>query len=335
MTQLFWVSVLVLPFNIIGNSLVLLVYKKSKLFKKSFLLLVNLALADLCFGVGEIVFLVLNKIMATSDSLASLLCQLNVFLSYQTLSVSVFTLMAMAIERYVVIITPFRLMTVKASLLYKTVVVLTWLVSLIITTPFVPFVTTQAEGNHTASRICTLGTLYFNTLRTYHMLLGVTIVLVPYVVMCVTYTRTIRFLWDSRQVDKKSTTNQVLTKSRQRLTALMVAITLLFTLCWIHLPIRRGVDLILQHDKRDYILIDPISIQILCVHSTFNPILYSITSSNFRQSVRNLFYSRKKLRVRPLINENITLSHVVYFSRDFIVPVMVMHGCYTLLFRIA
>jgi len=301
MLQIFsWISVVVLPFNITGNSLVLLIYRRTKMSKNSFLLLVNLALADLCFGVGEVIFVILSMIMAANDHRASLLCKLNVFLSYHTCSISVFTLMAMSIERYVVVITPFKLMTIKTPLVYKTGVVLTWLLSAILTAPFVPFVTTQVEGNHTLSKTCTLGTLHFSTLKTYHMLLGIVIVLIPYVVMCVMYAKTISFLWDSRSANKKATTNQTLTKSRQKLTALMVVITVTFTLCWIHLPIRRGIDLILQ--KKEYVLVDPISIQILCVHSALNPILYLIASSSFRESVKSLFHCNRRCMVYPVNN---------------------------------
>lgn len=300
MTQLFWVSILMLPFNIVGNLLVLLIYRRTKMSKNSFLLFVNLALADLCFGIGEVVFVILNKIMVNNNDRASLLCQLNVFLTYQTCSVSVFTLMVMSIERYVVIITPFKLMSIKTPLLYKAIVVLTWLISAILTAPFVPFVTAQAKRNDTLSNSCTLGTLYFSTIKTYHMFLGIIIVLIPYVLMCVMYTKTVRFLWDSSVMNKKATRNQTLTKSRKRLTVLMAIITLLFTLCWIHMPIRRGIDLILQ--KREYILLDSISIQVLAFHAVLNPILYFITSSSFRESVKSIFSCRRKVRVGLMVN---------------------------------
>lgn len=296
MSQLFWVSVLVLPFNIVGNSLVLLVYNKRKISKKSFLLLVNLALADLLFGVGQLILTILNQTLESSDKkTASLLCKLGVLLTYQTSCVSVFILMIMSVERYAVIVEPIKVMTIWTSTVSKFVVITAWVLSIILIVPIIPFVTQSG----TLSGICTLGQEHFYKIQFYHIALGIAIIVVPYIVICGMYFQTIRYLWCVKRNDDERATNRTLIKSRQRLTILMAFITLLFTFCWLHLPIRRAIDLVQQNSQ--YIIVDPLSIQILCFHSTVNPILYSITSSSFRESVKKLFYCRRINQVRPFI----------------------------------
>ncbi|KXJ26445.1 somatostatin receptor type 1 [Exaiptasia diaphana] len=294
MSQFFWVSVLVLPFNIIGNSLVLIVYKKRKISKKSFLLLVNLAVADLLFGVGQLILTILSQTLKPNDEKrASLFCKLEVLLTYQTSCVSVFILTIMSVERYGVIVKPIKVMTIWTSTVSRVVVTAAWILSITLTVPIVPFVTQSG----TSSRTCTLGQEYFYKVQLYHIALGIVIIIVPYVVICAMYFQTIQFLWSVKRKDDERGTSRTLMKSRQRLTILMVLITLLFTICWLHLPIRRAMDLFQQNSQ--YVVVHPVSIQILCVHSTVNPILYSITSSSFRESVKNLFECRRKNQVKP------------------------------------
>lgn len=295
MSFVLWISLCTLPLNFLGNSLVLIVYRKSNSSpKRSIALLINLAGADLCFGVGQLLTITLRK---TLHDYGDSICKLDVFLTYFTSSVSIFILMVMSVERFLLIVKPLKFIKMRKAIVSKIAVASAWLSSGIFVAPLVPFVATT--NNSTIELYeCTLESKYFQEGRIYHVILGIIVVVFPYIVICSMYFRTIRHLWKAKRQNDLPNSNLSIIKSRQRLTLLMLSITALLTLCWIHLPIRRALDF--ARNTSAYILLDRVSIIILCIHSTLNPILYSTVSSSFRIAVKSLFSWNHKVKPRTI-----------------------------------
>lgn len=293
MSLVLWLSLCTLPLNLLGNSLVLIVYRKrNSCSKRSIALLVHLAGADLCFGVGQLLVITLTR---TLNNYGDFICKLDVFLTYFTSSVSIFILMVMSVERFLLIVKPLKFIKMRKAVASKIAVASAWLSSGVLVSPLIPFVAANNSTNQLYE--CTLELEYFREGRIYHVILGVIVVVFPYIIICSMYFRTVRHLWKEKRQKDRPNSNLAIIKSRQRLTFLMLSITVLLTLCWIHLPIRRALDLASKSSA--YILLDRVSIVVLCVHSMLNPILYSMISPSFRIDVKSLFSWKVKPRTIP------------------------------------
>lgn len=285
------ISFLLLICNVLGNILVVVViYRNRKLHNANNLLLSNLAWSDLCFAI--IVFINMTLISYTLEQYL-----LNDFMLHAL--VSIYTLVAVAVERYFAIMKPFvHMRRAVKSLVYKIMTGI-WILAGVLTAPgyFIPNTVHRNKENFTinATRVApawieTVSTIYSFVLFLFGLILPSTVI-----ICC--YSRFTYHVWFNAEENR--TTNTALLKSRRKLTNLFILVTVIFLVTW---SPTFGKPIVTQYimDVKDVRKFDLAVMLLGLVGSTANPVIYSFRCPKFRQEVNKLltccFCNRRRRR---------------------------------------
>ncbi|XP_069170111.1 uncharacterized protein [Procambarus clarkii] len=256
--------------------------------------LVNLSVADLMMSVFNCIF---NFIyMLHSDwPFGSTYCTISNFLANVTISASVFTLMAISLDRYIAIVRPLKPRMTKSEAL-KTIVVI-WVSSLTLAVPCLLYSTTVSirYNNNEVRRGCFLlwpdgKTSVSYSEYVYNTVFFTTTYMLPMLVMLVSYSLIGCELWGSRSIGEMNARHATSIKSKKRVVRMFLVIVVLFMLCW--LP-QQGFFLYQYHNSQ---VLDTKNIQhiylgfywLAMANAMVNPVIYYWMNTRFRSYFREV-----------------------------------------------
>ncbi|CAG7786397.1 unnamed protein product [Allacma fusca] len=201
-TTLITVYSLVFFFCFFGNLTVILVIKLHWRMKSvTKFCLGNLAFANLCVGIF-CVYQNLSLYLIDSWVFGEFLCKMYHFINTLSHTASILILVVITIERYLVIMYPFKCRRVLTIQRLRGIVIGVWILSAIISSPRLYFIELipnptywkKTEGQRTGIEVlCTLGKSAY-TSKTVDMIQFVTLFCIPLLIMTVLYTKITLFL---------------------------------------------------------------------------------------------------------------------------------------------
>ncbi|XP_054474341.1 adenosine receptor A1-like [Anoplopoma fimbria] len=264
--------------------------------------LVSLAVADVCVGAVAIPCAILTDVGLPRHNLYLCLLMLSVLIMLT--QSSIFSLLAVAVERYVAIFMPFRyqvLMTPRNALL---VILTTWLLAFLIgLVPLMGWHKTPPDSGYCFFVLVVDMTymVYFNFFAC---------VLAPLVIMFLIYAKI--FIAVHRQVKRIASEQSgrgegqmkaAASMRREMKTATSLFLVLfLFTSCWMPLHI---INCFLLLCPNCPVPLELLLAAIILSHanSAVNPFLYAYTMTPFRDTFKAIFMCCRTLRVREAFNE--------------------------------
>ncbi|XP_033180964.1 adenosine A2c receptor [Mastacembelus armatus] len=250
--------------------------------------LVSLAVADICVGAIAIPCAILTDIGLPRHNLYLCLLMLSVLIMFT--QSSIFSLLAVAVERYVAIFMPFRYQILMTSQNAVLVILATWLLAFLIgLVPLMGWHKTPPESGYCFFVLVVDMTymVYFNFFAC---------VLMPLVIMFLIYARI--FVMVKRQLRRIAAEQSSRGEGQARAAASMrreiktatslFLVLFLFTICWIPLHIINCFLLLCPHC--------PVPLELLLTaiilshaNSAVNPFLYAYTMTAFRDTFKAIF----------------------------------------------
>lgn len=272
--------------DLVGNTLVFLVVLQNESMKTPVnYLLVNLAIADILVGVFFGIQFIITPVLTHPEyKTGDLLCKFVTggVLGWVGAVASVFSLVAIAIERYCAVMYPHS----QRSKLTKTKIAIFAIVSWVLALLWagVGFFTTVYNGDEKSCDISWSKEIYANVYT-----VGWTVVAgaMPLGIMGFLYARVVYRLWFTNQ--EREVTQMALLRYRKRVTKLVIAVTIVYALCWVpeltiyFLGFTGAIELREIHFN--------IASALVFFNSTINPVVYGLQSSIFRRHLRDLIFA--------------------------------------------
>lgn len=274
-----------------GNIIVIwivLAHKRMRTVTNYFL--VNLSIADTMVSTLNVTFNY-TYMLNVDWPFGNLYCKISQFVAILSICASVFTLMAISIDRYIAIMDPLRPRMGKRSTLCIAAAI--WIVGIIISCPMLFFFTTYdmpdrvvcysewPDGPTNHSLIEYVYNVVFMFL-TYFLPIGS---------MTFTYARIGFELWGSKSIGECTQRQLENIKSKRRVVKMMVVVVVIFAVCWLPFQIYFIVTSYYPElTDQPYIQDVYLAIYWLAMsNSMYNPIIYCWMNSRFRRGFQQFF----------------------------------------------
>uniref|UniRef100_W5NN82 Adenosine receptor B1a n=2 Tax=Lepisosteus oculatus TaxID=7918 RepID=W5NN82_LEPOC len=276
-------------FSTVGNVLVCIaVGKNRRLRTVTNYFLVSLAFADICVGALAIPCAIMTDVGIPRHNLYLCLLMLSVLIMLT--QSSIFSLLAVAIERYIAIFLPFQYHSIMTSRNAILIIIITWILAFLIgLVPLMGWYKTPPESGY-----CFFVFVVDMTYMVYFNFFGC--VLTPLVIMFLIYAqifttvkRQIRRMAADRVTGGGSQDKRAASIRKEMKTATSLFLVLfLFTVCWIPLHIINCFILLCPHCS---IPVPLLLAAIILSHanSAVNPILYAYKMKAFRRTFKAIF----------------------------------------------
>ncbi|XP_055350478.1 RYamide receptor-like [Paramacrobiotus metropolitanus] len=289
-----------------GNLSVILVFLFGRRWKSDLsIFLVNLAFSDIVLAVFCMPF-TMSQVVKHHWQFPDPLCPIVLFLQLSSVLTSVYTLVAIGVDRYLFVTRPLKARLTKRK--GKFVVVSIWIFALLLSSVQLAVVRCMKFIHN--------GQVYKDCQEAwpseeYRKMYTVTVALLTYVIplslLIYTYIRVGSILWlrtppgesvSFCSISSMSRTEERRTKSKQRVVKMLVVIVLVFAICWfpLHLffvMIDFFPELIKSWRDRHELSFTYtfLAIHFLAMSSSYvNPLIYSFMNQNFRSDVRQLWH---------------------------------------------
>lgn len=291
-------------FNLVGNTLVILVVLQHRSMKTpTNYLLVNLASADMVVAIFiGIQFIVTPTFTHPKGTLGSVLCKTITAGTpgWVGAVASVFSLVAIAIERYWAVLHPYsqKIKLTKTKIII--LALLSWVVSIIWAIPGFWATTYNEELNVCAHNFSKPIYAKFYTAGWSVVAGGI-----PISIMGTLYSRVVYRLWFVKN-DATEVTQRALLRYRKRVTRMVIFVTVVYVLCWVpelliyFLGFTGAITLEAFHHATASALI--------VFNSSINPAVYSLQSSKFRKHLGELICCKKRNAIAPFNNRGVTVD---------------------------
>ncbi|XP_064108483.1 uncharacterized protein LOC135216887 [Macrobrachium nipponense] len=186
---------LIFVVGVVGNVLVvvtLLHHRNLRTVTNVFLL--NLAVSDLLLGVFCMPFTLVGSLLQ-DFVFGSLMCRLIPYMQAVSVSVSVWTLVAISLERFYAICQPLRSRRWQTPSHSYRVIAVVWAASLVFMMPIAVLSTLMPVRRDPVRHKCREVWPSLTTERTFNIIITMTLLLVPLIVMAAAYIRVVRALW--------------------------------------------------------------------------------------------------------------------------------------------
>ncbi|XP_002733613.1 orexin/Hypocretin receptor type 1-like [Saccoglossus kowalevskii] len=310
----FLISVYALVFlmALVGNVLVCFaVLRNQQMRTVTNYYIVNLSFADILVS---LICLPVTVTFETTETwyFGDLACKIIPYVQVVSMSVSVLTLSAIAVDRYFAICQPLLFKsTAKRTL---TIIFSIWLVSFIIPIPQAIVYETEAADTYKRTYIyftkC-YEKVWFGTIqqKIYHVALVLVIYVIPLLLIGIAYLFICRQLWatipgtmpsgggkhcHSNGSDMNRTTMSQL-KSRRKVANMLIIVAILFALCYLPLHLLNIIrqfpifDEVVQEDRHSFHIPFLVAHWLAFANSATNPVVYNFLSAKFRKEFKAAF----------------------------------------------
>lgn len=205
--------------SVVGNSLVLITLARNKRMRTvTNVYLLNLAVSDLLLGVFCMPFTLLGQ-MLKNFVFGLTLCKLISYFQAVSVSVGVWTLVAISLERYFAICRPLKSRRWQTQFHAYKMIAVVWIASLTWNAPIL--VVSQLKSIREGRRKCREEWPSVGTERAYNLFLDGTLLLVPLIVMSLAYSLIAAKLWRGlrQEMRQTSTCQQRLERTESSVTA--------------------------------------------------------------------------------------------------------------------
>ncbi|CAH1638867.1 unnamed protein product [Spodoptera littoralis] len=274
--------------GLLGNILVCFVVARNKAMQTvTNLFISNLALSDILLCVVAVPFTPLYTFRG-DWSWGSVLCHIMPFAQGCSVYISTLTLMSIAIDRFFVIIYPFRpRMKIETCLI---VIIMIWTFSVSVTTPYAIFMT---YFDLEVGKFCEETWPSEDLRRLYGSVTSVLQFVLPFMVIAFCYT-CVSFKLNDRAKAKAASKNsrkEELDKNRKRRTnQMLIAMVTIFGLSWLPLNVINLCNdyYIYAIHLKYYYLVFFIGHVIAMSSTCYNPFIYAWMNENFRKEFKQL-----------------------------------------------
>ncbi|NP_001298153.1 tachykinin-like peptides receptor 99D [Stomoxys calcitrans] len=256
--------------------------------------IVNLSIADAMVSSLNVTFSYIYM-LDNNWAFGQLYCKISQFIATLSISASVFTLMAISIDRYVAIMKPLKPRMSKRSNLGIAAVI--WIASAIISCPMLLFYTTEEVASKDGIRtVCFLewpdGSMnHSNQEYVYNILFMILTYFLPVISMTATYSRVGLELWGSKAIGEYTPRQVENVKSKRRVVKMMMVVVLIFVVCWLpfhaYFIVTSCYPAITETPfiQEVYLFIYWLAMS----NSMYNPIIYCWMNSRFRFGFKMFF----------------------------------------------
>ncbi|XP_052071115.1 cholecystokinin receptor type A-like [Mytilus californianus] len=309
LTDIFFVLfVMIIFFSVVGNGLVIAISVKARKLKTvTDIYIMSLAINDLLIATlnmpFQLYFTVVNEWM-TGGKTGEALCKFTNYIQGCTIISSIFTLLAIAVDRYFVIC---RAKISQQRHRQKTAiiaVIAVWIVSMLIVIPHLLYQKLQIR-----LKISTInGLLFFdgiryicveefpsypviNAQRLYSLIQYIGCYLIPVVIMAFTYGRIGHRLWIHQPIGDilaNPRNHGHIIKQKKRIIRMLMLLFLSFTLLWFPFFTFALYSEYVAIDKSYRVKLTALKL-VGYSNCCVNPIIYTFLNKNFRQDLSNLF----------------------------------------------
>ena len=275
-------------------------------------LIVNMAVADLLITIVSMP--VTAKVLVTGRSINwsngvvyDILCKIIPFSQTLSIASSVLSLTVIAVDRFLAVMYPLkRCMTFQKTYVAMALV---WLVGIAVNSP-----TLYAQKivflEYSQSWTCTEKwepAFTEGAYKGFTIVLFVIFYLVPLLTMSILYSFVIYKLWVRKVPGNQTAENQQRSnKSRKKVLKMLLAVMILFALCWLPVYITQFISF---YGEVDFPCGPPSTLAFMGyflghANSAINPAIYVIFNSDFRKGFRDVLLCRcsRRNRVAPQVN---------------------------------
>ena len=288
-----------------GNTLVCVACVKC-LYLQSFSeqFIFSLALSDIMVAASVLPFDIVYWITFPRWPLGAYVCNLWNALFFLFLTASVLNLTSISIDRFLAVVYPLRYSVWMTPNLVKFMIACVWVYSLGIAVLI--FFLLDPPENQTYS---------FNLNPLFHGFLLIGNVIIPFIIMIILYSKIYiiakrharRAGITSSSANTSSLTRRTNSFARElKLAKTLGIVVLCFVICWLPFEIINVIILVDQGVTTCLVeIIDTVACWLAYLHSSFNPLVYAFSSSEFRRAFRKLLCKREwtsNLEVRMIID---------------------------------
>ncbi|XP_068731862.1 neuropeptide FF receptor 1-like [Montipora capricornis] len=280
------VECLIAVTSIAGNLLVCFVIVKNRDMRTPFnYLLVNLAVADIIYPTFLLIYDTYNHSLHTPDEMpGNAICLSLRKLAWIGADSSVFTLIAIARERYFTVVHPHSIQRKLTWQKLKVIIPGTWILSALFN---IRGFVMQSFDRKVAVKSCTHLWLDAKELQKAYRLTMVIFVSISSLLIIGYYSFVVYTLWCKRDDQKEKPFHQQgVLKVRKRVTLMVLTVTTLFEICWIS-------DTVI-HVLKDFGLCPisgiafPITHTTIAFNSAVNPFAYALINQGFREKMKGM-----------------------------------------------
>ncbi|XP_029442245.1 type-1 angiotensin II receptor [Rhinatrema bivittatum] len=306
------VYVIIFVVGILGNSSVIfIIYYYIKLNTVASIFLLNLALADLCFLITLPLWAAFTA-MHYHWPFGSFLCKCASAAVTVNLYASVLLLTCLSIDRYLAIVHPMKSRLRRTLLLARITCIAIWLMACLASLPAIIYRKILIIPNANVTVCGFYNSFYPVGMGLTKIILGF---LIPFIVISTSYTLIGKALKNAYQFQRNKSRSDDIFK-------MIVAIVLVFFLCWIPHQVFTFLDILLHlkviKDCNIEDVVDtgmPITICLAYLNSCLNPFFYGFFGKNFRKHfLQMLKYIPRNMNAHPSLTTK--LSTLSYRSSD-------------------
>ena len=299
--------IVVILLSLFGNMVVVrVVHKNRRMRTITNYLIINMSLADLLttvFNMLPTLYWIFRglDVWAIGGWIGDALCKLLNFAQSVSITVSVFTLCAIAFDRFFAIFRPLkRVITFRVA---KVIIATSWLSSIVVSGPQLYVLTTTGEKG--LAQCVENWEPPFDAAtapRDYTVALFVLLYALPLAVIASLYTVIMLKLWRRRAPGQELTSNQEnKDKTNRKVLKMLVTVVIVFALSWLPLYVRMFV-MFAESDR--FVCGLPYDMDFLTLYlghanSAVNPYIYVIFNENYRRGFRTVL-SRRDRRSKSL-----------------------------------
>ncbi|CAH1232460.1 NPFFR2 [Branchiostoma lanceolatum] len=278
---------------ITGNVLICVVVAKNRNMRNvTNYLIVNLAASDLFLGGFCMPFTMLDNLKG-GWMFGEVMCKLQPMAQGVAMCASVFTLVAIAVDRYLAVMAPTD--EKLSSRVCVVAIVVIWASSIGIMSPIIPMMVYKDYGH---VQTCSEGWATWESRRAYTTSILVLCFALPLLVIAALYSRaaTQLYLSNARRNRRQNTSGAGL-GHKVRVFKMMAVVVVVFTL--LYLPLHVLTMLVDFGDLSDvekrpiYAYGFPVSHWLAFFHTCVNPFVYALLNRNFRKGFRAAFSNNR------------------------------------------
>ncbi|XP_011700827.1 PREDICTED: tachykinin-like peptides receptor 99D [Wasmannia auropunctata] len=259
--------------------------------------LVNLSIADAMVSTLNVIFNY-TYMLNSHWPFGTFYCKISEFIAVLTICASVFTLMAISIDRYMAIVNPLKPRMGKKATLCVAIVI--WIIGTILSLPMLLFHTTYTQYfmNGEVRVICYSdwpdmdndGLSYYEYL--YNVIFMIMTYFLPIGSMTFTYARVGLELWGSQSIGEATARQLENIRSKRRVVKMMIVVVVIFAVCWLPFHMYFIVTYYLPEiTTKPYIQEVYLGIYWLAMsNSMYNPIIYCWMNTKFRRGFAQFFF---------------------------------------------